>query len=80
MVKFNGTLGYSNEYTGGAGGDPSPEVDAAWEKWAYGRSPTNVLIIFVLFLTECNMIQSSMPVFQTINSPNYLESIQMPQN
>ncbi len=52
MVKFNGTLGYANEYTGGAGGDPSPEVDAAWEKWAYGKSPIKNLITFVLFLIE----------------------------
>ncbi|MCJ1381172.1 hypothetical protein MMC17_004281 [Xylographa soralifera] len=30
-VKFNGTLGHQTEYTG----DPSPEVDAVWEKWAH---------------------------------------------
>ena len=49
MVKFNGTLGYSNEYTGGAGGDPSPEVDAAWEKWAYGGFPAQILVTAVCF-------------------------------
>ncbi|KAJ4298839.1 hypothetical protein N0V90_004081 [Kalmusia sp. IMI 367209] len=31
MVQFNGTLGYPSEYTG----DPSPELDAVWDKWGY---------------------------------------------
>lgn len=31
LTQFNGTLGYPSEYTG----DPSPEVDAAWDKWGY---------------------------------------------
>lgn len=33
MVQFNGTLGFKSEYSG----DPSPEVDAAWEPWSYGK-------------------------------------------
>ena len=32
MVKFNGTLGFPSEFTG----DPSPELDAVWDKWGYG--------------------------------------------
>jgi len=31
LTQFNGTLGYPSEFTG----DPSPEVDAAWDKWGY---------------------------------------------
>ncbi|KAF5866552.1 hypothetical protein ETB97_011437 [Aspergillus alliaceus] len=31
LVQFNGTLGYPSEYTG----DPSPELDAVWDKWGY---------------------------------------------
>ena len=33
-VQFNGTLGHQTKWTG----DPSPEVDAVWEKWAHGMS------------------------------------------
>ncbi|PVI04003.1 hypothetical protein DM02DRAFT_625320 [Periconia macrospinosa] len=31
MVQFNGTLGYPSEFTG----DPSPELDAVWDRWGY---------------------------------------------
>ncbi|KAJ5959318.1 uncharacterized protein N7479_006468 [Penicillium vulpinum] len=31
LVQFNGTLGHPSEFTG----DPSPELDAVWDKWAY---------------------------------------------
>ncbi|KAA8651038.1 oxidase ustYa family protein [Aspergillus tanneri] len=31
LVQFNGTLGYPSEFTG----DPSPELDAVWDKWGY---------------------------------------------
>lgn len=37
MVQFNGTLGYPSEFTGPNYGEPSPDIDAAWDRWAYGK-------------------------------------------
>ncbi|MCJ1315340.1 hypothetical protein MMC15_000657 [Xylographa vitiligo] len=31
LVQFNGTLGHKSEYCG----EPTPELDAVWDKWAY---------------------------------------------
>ena len=44
LVQFNGTLGYPSEFTG----DPSPEVDAAWDKWGYGESSHAVSLVLLL--------------------------------
>jgi hypothetical protein len=45
MVKFNGTLGYPSEFTGPNHGDPSPDIDAAWDKWAYGELTSFPIIL-----------------------------------
>ena len=34
LVQFNGTLGHKSEYCG----EPTPELDAVWDKWAYGKN------------------------------------------